>query len=60
MHPAAVLRGAALSSVAQQLRDATERAARAGVRDVPAFAIGAEVFHGERELPRAAAAAALR
>jgi 2-hydroxychromene-2-carboxylate isomerase len=54
MHPSAVLRGAALRSVAEQLDAASARAAAAGVRDVPAVVVGAEVFHGERELRRAA------
>jgi 2-hydroxychromene-2-carboxylate isomerase len=56
MHPAAVVRGADLRSVAEQLEAATERAAVAGVRDVPAVVVGHQVFHGERELPRAAEA----
>ena len=56
MHPAAVLRGAALRSVAEQLRAASEAAARAGVRDVPAVLVAGRVFHGERALPEAAAA----
>ena len=60
MHPAAVLRGAATRAVAEQLAAATEGAARAGVRDVPAVVVGAAVFHGERELPRAAQALSAR
>ena len=40
MHPAAVLRGAALRSVAQQLAASTAEAAGAGVRDVPAIVLG--------------------
>ncbi len=58
MHPSAVLRGAALRSVDQQLRSCTETAAMRGVRGVPAVAVGTLVFHGERELGRAAAAMA--
>ena len=58
MHPAAVLSGASLRSVAEQLESATEQAAARGVRSVPAVAVGGEVFHGERELARAAAAMA--
>ena len=56
MHPAAVLKGAATRAVADRLAEATQDAARAGVRDVPAVLAGDEVFHGERELPPAAAA----
>jgi 2-hydroxychromene-2-carboxylate isomerase len=63
MHPAAVLASAGRAAVGEQLRRATERAAAAGVRDVPAVAVGAgsgvvRVFHGERELELAAAAIA--
>lgn len=56
MHPAAVLRAARMRSVAEQLAAATEQAARAGVRDVPAVAVGERIFHGERALGEAAAA----
>jgi 2-hydroxychromene-2-carboxylate isomerase len=55
MHPAAVLRGAELRSVAEQLAAATATAAAAGVRDVPAVTVGGRVFHGERALEDAAA-----
>jgi 2-hydroxychromene-2-carboxylate isomerase len=58
MHPAAVLRGGALRSVAEQLEAATAEAAGAGVRDVPAVLAGGRVFHGERTLPDAARALA--
>ncbi len=40
MHPTAVLRGAALRSVHEQLSAATSQAAQAGVTDVPAVRIG--------------------
>lgn len=56
MHPSAVLRGARLRSVAEQLRSSGEQAAAHGVRGVPAVAVAGRVFHGERELPAAAAA----
>jgi 2-hydroxychromene-2-carboxylate isomerase len=56
MHPAAVLRAASLRSVAGQLADTTEQAARAGVRGVPAVLVGEAVFHGERALSDAVAA----
>jgi 2-hydroxychromene-2-carboxylate isomerase len=56
MHPAAVLRGAELSSVATRLADATAAAASAGVTDVPAIVLGERVFIGEDAPERAAAA----
>jgi 2-hydroxychromene-2-carboxylate isomerase len=53
MHPQAVLRGAELRSVREQLTDATAQAARAGVGDVPAVRIGERVFAGEHALEEA-------
>jgi 2-hydroxychromene-2-carboxylate isomerase len=58
MHPAAVLRAAEMRSVAEQLEEASEQAAAAGVRDVPAVLVGEQVFHGERALGDAARALA--
>ena len=58
MHPAAVLKGARLRSVAEQLSTATALAAQAGVSDVPAVRIGEQVFVGERAVEDAAAHAA--
>jgi 2-hydroxychromene-2-carboxylate isomerase len=55
MHPAAVLAGARLRSVAEQLTAATAAAARSGVRDVPAIRVGERVFLGERAVEQAAA-----
>ncbi len=55
MHPAAVLRGAELRSVGEQLGAATAAAAALGVTDVPAIAIGGRVLQGERALEEAAA-----
>jgi 2-hydroxychromene-2-carboxylate isomerase len=55
MHPTAVKRAASLGSVARGLERATAEAAQLGVRDVPALAVGAQVFHGERALDDAAA-----
>ena len=62
MHPAAVLRGAELRSVTEQLAAATEDAAAAGVTDVPAVVIGGtqagdlgRAFTGDRCLEEAAA-----
>jgi 2-hydroxychromene-2-carboxylate isomerase len=54
MHPSAVLKGAALRSVAGQLSASTAAAAELGVSDVPAVRVGERVFHGEHELGRAA------
>ncbi len=54
MHPAAVLKGAGLRSVKEQLSSATAVAARAGVTDVPAVRIGETVFVGERAVEDAA------
>jgi 2-hydroxychromene-2-carboxylate isomerase len=58
MHPQAVLRGAELRSVREQLATATEEAARAGVGDVPAVLAdlpshGNRVLIGERALEQA-------
>jgi 2-hydroxychromene-2-carboxylate isomerase len=55
MHPTALLKGAGLGSIATRLRDATAEAVAAGVLDVPAIVIDGHVFHGDRELERAAA-----
>jgi 2-hydroxychromene-2-carboxylate isomerase len=55
MHPTAVLKGARLRSVAEQLSTATALAAQAGVSDVPAVRIGEQVFVGERAVEDAAA-----
>jgi 2-hydroxychromene-2-carboxylate isomerase len=55
MHPTAVLRGAELRSVGEQLARASAAAARTGVTEVPAVVVGEEVFAGERGLERAAA-----
>jgi 2-hydroxychromene-2-carboxylate isomerase len=55
MHPAAVLKGAELRSVAEQLSAATRAAAEAGVTDVPAVSVAGRVFHGERALEEASA-----
>lgn len=60
MHPTAVLRGAELRSVADQLRITTASAAEAGVNEVPAVWVAgtaagepAQVFLGERALEHA-------
>jgi 2-hydroxychromene-2-carboxylate isomerase len=54
MHPAAVIKGAGLGSIAARLDDATAAAAAAGVLDVPAIRVGDRVFHGDAELADAA------
>jgi 2-hydroxychromene-2-carboxylate isomerase len=55
MHPAAVLKGAELRSVDEQLSSVTAAAVAVGVSDVPAIRVGQRVFHGERSLEQAAA-----
>src|SRR3954469_10506741 len=55
MHPTALRKGTELGSIAARLEDATAEAASIGVLDVPAVAIEGRVFHGDRELERAAA-----
>jgi 2-hydroxychromene-2-carboxylate isomerase len=58
MHPAAVVKGAQLGSIAARLEEATAAAAAAGVLDVPAVQVGERIFHGDRELEKAAGAVA--
>jgi 2-hydroxychromene-2-carboxylate isomerase len=55
MHPAAVLRGAELRSVAEQLGASTAAAAALGVGDMPAVTVGERVFQGEQAIEEAAA-----
>jgi 2-hydroxychromene-2-carboxylate isomerase len=55
MHPKAVLKGAQLRSVADQLAASGARARGAGVSDVPAVVLDGSVFQGERALQDAAA-----
>jgi 2-hydroxychromene-2-carboxylate isomerase len=50
MHPTAVLRGAELRSIADQLAATTAAAAAAGVTDVPAILLDGRLFVGERAL----------
>jgi 2-hydroxychromene-2-carboxylate isomerase len=54
MHPAAVVKAVPTQGVARALEEATVVAAARGVRDVPAIWTGAEVFHGDDALERAA------
>jgi 2-hydroxychromene-2-carboxylate isomerase len=58
MHPVALVKGAGLGSIATRLHEATAAAAAAGVLDVPAVLVGDTVFHGDRELEKAAGALA--
>ncbi len=55
MHPAAVSRGAELSSVAAQLAATTGEAGEPGIVEVPAIAVGADVFEGAHAVEQAAA-----
>jgi 2-hydroxychromene-2-carboxylate isomerase len=59
MHPSAVLKGAELRSIGEQLSAATATAAGLGVSDVPAVRIGERLFLGERSLEEAASYASL-
>jgi 2-hydroxychromene-2-carboxylate isomerase len=54
MHPAAVLRGAEMRSVREQLAASTVEAATAGVATVPAVLVGEHVFQGPRAPEQAA------
>ena len=58
MHPTALVKGAGLGSIATRLEEATAAAAAAGVVDVPAVQVGDRIFHGDRELEKAAGALA--
>jgi 2-hydroxychromene-2-carboxylate isomerase len=54
MHPSAVTKGAALRSVGEQLAEATRRARRENIKDVPAIVIDGHVHEGERAVEQAA------
>ena len=54
MHPNAVLKAAELRSTDRELNKQTARAARVGVRTLPAVLYGDQVFAGEAALERAA------
>ena len=58
MHPRAVGAAVTRDSVKRALRDATERAAEAGVQGVPSVIVGERVFWGDDRLEEAADAAA--
>jgi 2-hydroxychromene-2-carboxylate isomerase len=54
MHPSAVLRGAELRSVRQQLAAATSNAKMAGMNEIPALVVHGELLLGERAVEDAA------
>jgi 2-hydroxychromene-2-carboxylate isomerase len=54
MHPAAVTKGVALSSVNDQLAEATRHARRENIKDVPAIVVDGHVHEGERAVELAA------
>jgi 2-hydroxychromene-2-carboxylate isomerase len=54
LHPAAIVKAAALKGTRARLDEATAAARAAGVLDVPAVRVGERVFHGDRELEAAA------
>jgi 2-hydroxychromene-2-carboxylate isomerase len=56
LHPAAVIKGTGLRSVATALEQAGVRATAAGVRELPAIALGDDLFHGDAGLDLAAGA----
>jgi 2-hydroxychromene-2-carboxylate isomerase len=53
MHPAAVLKGAALRSVAVALEQAGLRGRAVGARSLPAIQVGTNVYEGDRGLDQA-------
>jgi 2-hydroxychromene-2-carboxylate isomerase len=55
MHPSAVLKGAKLRAIREQLATTTAEAAQAGVTEVPAVRIGQRVFVGENAVEDAKA-----
>jgi 2-hydroxychromene-2-carboxylate isomerase len=60
LHPRALATATARDAIKDRLREATDRAADAGVFGVPAVVVGDEVFWGDDRLEDAAAAAADR
>ena len=58
LHPRALLKAVATNGVKDELRRATDEAAAAGVRGVPAVVVGGEVFWGDDRLEEAVEAAA--
>jgi 2-hydroxychromene-2-carboxylate isomerase len=57
LHPNAVTKAAAMQSVKDGLREATERAAECGVIGVPSLLVGEEVFWGDDRLEEGVEAA---
>jgi 2-hydroxychromene-2-carboxylate isomerase len=60
MHPAALLKGISLRSVTSALASANARALAAGVSELPAIQVGAELFTGAGALDAAGAALGAR
>jgi 2-hydroxychromene-2-carboxylate isomerase len=60
LHPAAVLKGVGMRSVAEALQRAGQRALESGATALPAIQLGALVFCGPDAVERAAAAAVSR
>ena len=58
MHPTALLKGVTLKATARALRAAHERARAAGVTELPAIAVGGQLFSGPDCLDRAVLAVA--
>jgi 2-hydroxychromene-2-carboxylate isomerase len=56
LHPTAVLKGIAMQSTKDRLREATRQAFERGVRGVPTIAVADELFWGDDRLEEAAAA----
>ena len=56
LHPSALRKGIVLRSVGEALEQATARALAAGVCDLPALGLGAEVFAGDDAVVRVASA----
>jgi 2-hydroxychromene-2-carboxylate isomerase len=57
LHPRALLKAVETDVVKGALREATDRAAKLGVRGVPALVVGEQVFWGDDRLEEAVAAA---
>jgi 2-hydroxychromene-2-carboxylate isomerase len=57
IHPRALLAAVERDSIKAALREATDRAAKAGVRGVPALLVGGAVYWGDDRVDEAAAAA---
>jgi 2-hydroxychromene-2-carboxylate isomerase len=58
LHPNAMLKGIEMQSTKDRLKEATQDAYERGVRGVPTIAVGDQLFWGDDQLERAAAALA--